>query len=379
VSEVYGGRLAGAVKTPAGTSEINSLTSEARDSAFSAARRTCEDTAWVTVAKCQNETDKYFAKRIYCGKEWCPVCGQKRSRAHNRRIARVLPKAMQIQDMGYFVCEFPDAYRKRVDMAYSKAGLRASTNKIVDVLAGKRGRGGKRQGGYFSRGLIRWHYFGDKIEGKWNPHINVLVDSAFIEGERLEEIKAALREALDCPEMIIHYTFAKTPGEKFHHVSYITRATFLNYDWNPYMAEQLYNFRNSRWWGSWKGEAVWQADANETADLLDAETLDGGHCPDCGGELVWTKPVNAAYLYQWQAVEIGETGFYRIPQKQFEGHVLRPAEVMRVDSLRLMRVGYKNTIWTETLDYIDSFEDIEGEEIPGEFIGREIQGEIYLN
>ena len=61
-------------------------------------QKTCAETAWITLAQCQNEPDKQFAKRIYCGKEWCPVCGQKRSAAHNRRIARTLASHSKDKD-----------------------------------------------------------------------------------------------------------------------------------------------------------------------------------------------------------------------------------------------------------------------------------------
>ena len=46
---------------------------------------------------------------------------------------------------------------------------------------GRRGR----VGGYFKRGVLRWHWFGDKVPGKWNPHANVVVDSGYIENEQL--------------------------------------------------------------------------------------------------------------------------------------------------------------------------------------------------
>lgn len=342
-------------------------------------KNTCAETAWITLAECQKEPDKHFAKRIYCGKEWCPVCGQKRSRAHNRKIARVLPKAQQIESMGYFVIEFPDKYRKQVDIAYSKKGLQGTTNKIVEVFAGKRmGRKG-RINPLFKRGLIRWHWMGDKSNGKWNPHLNILVDGEYI-GD-LEPIKTKLREALDCPDLIVHYSYADEPGRKFQRVEYITRATFKNYDWNPYMAHQLYGFRNQRWWGKWNGPAVWHIDAEQEAALLAADALECGHCPDCGGDLVWTKPIHAGYLEAWQAEEIGETGFYRLPVQDFTGHDLTPDEIMRLSRLEreytaniVMRIKDRSIAFNEVLEYIDSLEIID--DIPGEFIGRDIQGEI---
>jgi hypothetical protein len=209
---------------------------------------------------------------------------------------------------------------------------------------GRRGR----VGGYFKRGLVRWHWFGDKIPGKWNPHLNVLVDAAYIETQELEAIKAALREATNTPDLIVNYSYRQTPGEKFHSVEYITRATFTEYSWNPYMARALFNFRNMRWWGSWKGEPVWnlsQIEDSDTTGLLEASKLQQGICPDCGqplktighrhnGQSVqWTRPVDTTWLTIWGAQEIGNTGYYRIPQSEWHGGVLSPAEFMRLEQL----------------------------------------------
>jgi hypothetical protein len=408
--------------------------SKADKTSFSKLESTCADSAWVLLGQCQEHPEDHnFLMDVLCGKEWCPKCGEKGSEYHQRRIGRIYPKAQQIEDMGYFVIEWPDAYRKDVTRVYSKKALQQTTNKVVDVLAGKRqGRRG-RVGGYFTRGLLRWHWFGDKIQGKWNPHLNVLVDGAFIEADTLEEIKAALREALDCDKLIVNYGYCNTPRQKYQRIAYITRSTFRNLEWNRYMAVQLSErklkrdsagnlilakhttgkkkgqfikkinkdgdiepvyaaeapFRNQRWWGEWEDKPVWSLDdKKQEKELLSANKLSNNECPvpGCKGKIIWSSPINGAYKNKWQAVEIGETGFYRIPQKQFNGDVPSPAEVMRMDRRRetfqanvLMRVRDKNTVWTETLDYIDSFEDIEGEDMPGEFIGREIQGEIYLN
>lgn len=358
-------------------------------------QHTCADIAWVTVAQCQKEPDKHFAKRIYCGKEWCPVCGVKRSRHHNRKIARVLPKAMQIESMGYFVIELPDAYRKQVEVAYSKKALQELTNKVVEVFAGKRqGRKG-RQGGLFSRGLIRWHWFGDKYAdndtNKWNPHLNILVDSAYIDKERLEDIKAALRSALDIPELIVHYSYCDTPGQMFQRVEYITRATFRRYNWNSYMAHQLYGFRNQRWWGSWKDDPAWHIDPTQEREYLAADELERHICPDCGGKLVWSLPIHAAYLETMQAVEIGETGFYRIPIKEYSGTgELTDDQKMLLNLKRLDRIAvYKvnrlmfekqraltaDEAWGHILTAIDD----EYKDYTDKYSCDWIQGEIYLN
>jgi hypothetical protein len=368
--------------------------------------------AYVVLSEC--EAGHHFGKRLLCGREWCEVCGQDKSAVHKRRQARLLPKLQQCHEVGYFVIEFPDSYRHigeagiSPDMAedegrgwcYSKRDLRQTTSDIITVLAGRRsagGRAGKRVQGYFARGVSRWHYFGDKKPGKWNPHLNVLVDSGslyarvrdelqpeieayqatlaagtttkktrheligidmylrgksgYLPAPLLERIKGELRKALNCPDLIVNYSKRDTPGKMVHAVRYITRATFKDYTWNEYMAHELYDFRNARWWGKWQDEAAWQlgqaeAEGEDVAGLQAVEKLQAGICPDCGrplkvwhhshkGEPVrWSEPVDSTYLLIWSAVEIAGTGYYRIPWRVRSGSVLSPGEILRLQELR---------------------------------------------
>ena len=310
--------------------------------------------AWAVLAECESGEHR-FAKKILCGKEWCSVCGEDDSAAHKRRQARMLPRMQQVKVAGYLVIEFPlwarhigasglhpdsDSGRVVDGWCYSKEDLKASTKLITDVLAGQYGRfghGRTRQGGYFTRGNARWHWFGDKRAGHWNPHYNVLVDfgtaqfendgTGFIPTAKLEELKTALREALGVPDLIVHYSYADTPAGIAHKVRYITRSTFRDKEWDEYMANELWNYRNVRWFGSWKDEAVWNlAEVDAEAESLRPVTqLQEGWCPDCGCRLkvrgrsrngkpvVWTRPVDAVYLDIWKAQEIAGSGYYRLP------------------------------------------------------------------
>jgi hypothetical protein len=296
---------------------------------------------WAVLAECESGQHR-FAKRLVCGREWCEVCGADGSAAHKRRQARVYPKVMQLGSMGYLVIEFPRFYRQlgqggiKPDIdcgrpvegwCYSKEALRYTTNKIVEVLAGKRGSKG-RYGGYFSRGLARWHWFGEKRPG-YNPHLNVLVDGGYLRPELLQEIKATLREALNVPDLIVNYSYTEEPRKMVHRMRYITRSTFRVRAWNDYMANELYNFRNMRWWGSWKDELAWSFDeggeSEESEGLQAVSQLQSGMCPDCGRPLKvlrcrgpgrecrWSGAVDAVWLKVWSAREINGTGYYRVP------------------------------------------------------------------
>lgn len=310
---------------------------------------------WAVFTECES-CHKIKAKRIYCGKEWCPVCGQDKSVAHKRRIARVLKKAMQIEKLGYFVIEFPEIYRHAGRRGvipddkgakywcYSKKDLRDTTDIILKVMAGHRTGKNRRVGGYFKRGLVRWHWFGDKIPGKWNPHINILVDGEYIERHKLDEIKMSLRQSLNVPDLIVNYHYCNSPGQIYHSVEYVTRATFLDRGWNQYMVEELYNFRNQRWWGKWDDEPAWEiADISEK-DKTDIAVISSFHdckCPDCGGELMaigknkktgqpiyWSKPIDSSYLIIWGAQEIGHTGYYRIDESSWHGSIIDPDDLL---------------------------------------------------
>lgn len=370
--------------------------------------------AWAVISECESG-QHHFAKRLYCGREWCDVCGKDNSASHKRRQARLLPKLQQVKELGYFVIEFPDLARHvgergiapDVDdgeyvkgWCYSKADLRDTTNTIVRVLAGKRGAGGrgsKRVNGYFARGIARWHWFGDKLTGKYNPHCNVLVDfaslldnvrvelqpsveeyrqslaqskhtkkikrelqgiemyqrgkSGYMPKPLLDRIKAELRQALNCPDLIVHYSKRDTPGKIMHCARYVTRATFKDYTWNEYMAQELWNFRNIRWWGNWNAQPVWdlrkaQAEGVDVEGLQAVSNLQLGVCPDCGkplrvlkhnhntaGPVRWSKPIDSTYLLIWSAKEIAGTGYYRIPYQARSGTIFTPGEILRLQTL----------------------------------------------
>ncbi len=249
-----------------------------------------------------------FAKELYCGAEWCPVCGKKDSPAHLRRVSRWWPKAQQVRELGEMVIEFPLASR---DKPRSKRKLEEYGKIAVWVLTGQAevdsrrypgpsirdlalwhvaGRKKRHDGSqvlckgvvaeikarYFARGMRRWHFFGDVREelrqlhlagvdmpepeseaaifqptAKSNCHLNVLLDAGYIPKPKLRHIKSMLYQAFGEPVLDVYYGYAKTPGQIVHVLKYVTRATFKNYKWDEYLAGQLYGFRNMRSWGKW--------------------------------------------------------------------------------------------------------------------------------
>ena len=243
-------------------------------------------------------------KIIFCGKEWCSHCGQEGSPTHKDRYSKWLSRAHQMTSMGYFVIEWPLRYRHDKKRVYSAAGLRETYNKVVEILAGKRmGRRG-RVGGYFTRGLMRWHWFGDKNKN-YNPHLNILVDSGYIAPDKLQEIKSALRHGLQCSDLIINYSFRSTPGEMAHTCRYVTRPTFHDREADSYMAHELFEtvnendvvvaFRNSRMWGKWDQPEVWSTSGDEKYKTID-KLRNNNQCPCCQGKMSWSEPMDKRYL-----------------------------------------------------------------------------------
>ena len=255
--------------------------------------------AWALVGQCRN--GHCFAAKLYCGREWCSEC---REQIHRRRIARWLPKAQQLESMGYWVITFPLELRP---LLRNKAILRKVGKKAVAVL--------RSEG--FSRGLRRWHWFGD-TPGVYNPHLNVIVDGKYLRGEKLEAVKQAIRGALlprtmrQHYNLVINYSYTKAPGKMYHTLKYVTRATFLDYTWDDCMASRLWNFRNNLSWGKWEGPEVWPVNTRKL-ELCAISELQQNRCPTCGEALRWrSKPVDSIWLLIWGARDIG-AGYYQLP------------------------------------------------------------------
>jgi len=134
---------------------------------------------------------------------------------------------------------------------------------------------------------------------KLNFHLNILVDGGYLAPEKLDLIKAAYAGILGCQVVDVYYRYRRSPGEKVHTLKYVTRATFRDYSWDPWMAIELRGFRNQLWWGSgkWEQAPAWSLDdlqgqGKEDLAELDSravESLESGICPSCGLPLDWGK------------------------------------------------------------------------------------------
>ncbi|MBA7684568.1 hypothetical protein ES703_92973 [subsurface metagenome] len=269
------------------------------------------------------ENGHRFAKELYCGREWCEVCngswkrGEPMKPSHARRFSRWYPKAQQVESMGYFTFTIPEALRAKYR---TKKALGELGHQVQELL--------KSYG--FRRGLRRWHYFGDRTRD-YHPHLNCLVDGRFMDRRELRELRRKYSRLLGVKLAIAEYHYMEKPGEKVHALTYITRATFLDWSWDPDLAGELKGFRNQLWWGSklWTMAPVWSlgdlgekvpADTSDV-DIQAVASLERGECPRCGLPITWERYWPISILPELGGRGLG-AGYHKLPSVKPPGHRL---------------------------------------------------------
>lgn len=232
---------------------------------------------WATVGQCESE--HLVAKTVLCRREWCGDCGAKDSAAHKRRWAAWLPKAQQMEVMGYLVVTFPESIRQTLR---TKQALSSMATGVTAIL--------KRAG--FRRGLRRWHYFGDEST-RFNPHLNFLLSAGYIAPSMMNLLKRELL-ALVGESVVIHYQYTDEPGKMLHLLKYVTRATFLQRSWDEEFAQEIYGFRNTWSFGLFNGIPFWDIDHVENDVRPEIQAIDSSLCPFCSGKLSWSQGVTSA-------------------------------------------------------------------------------------
>ncbi|GAI60475.1 unnamed protein product, partial [marine sediment metagenome] len=197
----------------------------------------------------EDENGNRIAKRIVCGREWCENC---RDISHRRRIARVLPRLFQIDEMGYLVITFP----LKVRWLMRDPQVLALIGKKVRRLLRKRG---------YRKVYTRWHFFGEHGE-KYHPHLNVLCDGGYLTPEELASLKDLICRKLLSPtmrkiggsKMVIHYDYTQEAKRKVHWIKYVTKASFRDIEWDEALAHKLYGFHNGCFAGTWNDPPKWK-------------------------------------------------------------------------------------------------------------------------
>ncbi|MBA7534263.1 hypothetical protein ES705_26509 [subsurface metagenome] len=266
---------------------------------------------WGMLKEC--EQGHKILKRLVCGREWCPVCGQDDSEHHHRRISRLIDRVFSMDSVGYFVFEVPLAQRGYFE---DVGMLRAASFYLSKML--------KREG--FSKAVRRWHFYGKarvkeakKLNlDKYHPHLNVLCDvsggwadwdscsevgTGFVDKELIRRLRRLwsewLRDNTDGMYRVapVYYAFSDDVSKIWHWARYITRSTFkVLTDSNRHIASDLYQFSNTSWWGVFsdddkaRGRARFEAwletlpegKRHNAVDVAAHDAYETGLCPVCG-------------------------------------------------------------------------------------------------
>jgi len=256
--------------------------------------------SWAVVGEC--EEGHHYAKELICSREWCRSCGGNNGKAHQRRKAAWLPRATQLQEMGYFVVTVPPELR---DNFRRPEVLRAFGKAMKRVM--------KYHG--FARGLRRWHWFGEDHPGHglqgdglpvYHPHLNILVEAGWLSFAKIQAVRRSVATVMqvDLARVNVHYKYASSVGQMLHMVKYVLRPTFEHWEWDREMAYRLLGFRNALSWGTWKDEPAWVIPV-EDSDVLKLGPLEHGRCPVDGTPVKWGEVIAANLLMAPWWVDLG--------------------------------------------------------------------------
>lgn len=321
---------------------------------------------------CSN--NHYYAKQIFCNREWCKTCGQDESASHKREMYRKLDLIYGLYNniancpsIGYFVFTLPQHIRY---LFTNKANLKRLQKAVYKIL----------QENGFNEGFSRWHWFGDgrmsegELDlGEYHPHLNVIVTGAQIERTTLIAIRDAYKKAVETitktnlHAIVIHYSYATTPQRVYRMVRYIMRPTFKRLTGqNRWLADMLYRFKNVNTFG--KREILkqlkengrqyfqdWINDDSESksdevdTNILKVRMIQQGFCFQCLEKLQYSNTLHIDEL-QERVIEALDGGFL----------ILTPPKPINIefDSLdgRRLSKQVENREYFEKLGY--KFKDI---------------------
>ncbi|MBA7582163.1 hypothetical protein ES708_24083 [subsurface metagenome] len=252
----------------------------------------------------EDEDRNRVAKRVDCGRQWCKLC---REATQNRRLARLLPRAMQLLPMQYWVVRPPNELQNLLRTRLARRNFTRRIKKAFKAVG-------------YERGLTFIHYFGEKSQ-RYAFHLNILVDGGYIEPETLSLLKQRLR-TLIYPEWILKKwgdkldiwdSYSDKRGKILHTLRYCTKATFLDYRWDEKLAHSVHRERVVGWWGSWKQDPKWQLSKSERK-LKALASLEQKLHPYSGKPITWSKRlVPLVLVLAENPTEIG-SGYYFLPR-----------------------------------------------------------------
>lgn len=283
----------------------------------------------------------YF-KKLFCGREWCECCGHDGSITHQRRISRIFPKIMPLNNVGYLVVTIPSFLREQFYNVKALKDFKEYWKRKIkrDLSRYKDER----------KGLIRYHWAGE--DGTtWKPHLNILIDKGFIQAEQIERWRHELKvwfknyfKLAKAPAPNIFYRYTNKDGEKYHKIKYITRATMLKFPdirTKDFFLKDLKNFKNTTIFGKFP----------KSEELLTAESQKiyvNNKCAFTGQKIIWkyyikdiTKVIHkkhledkglgifhaySCYAFFKDVEELSNFGRVRKPQKIIQQENFAPGE-----------------------------------------------------
>lgn len=120
---------------------------------------------------------------------------------------------------------------------------------------------------------------------KWNPHLNVFIEAAFLEPEYIDSLKVDCKRWLQnnlhvklIYDLVIHYNYYYDEPMRTHKLKYVTRATWRFND--EKIINVIHGFKTSQSWGKW--EKI----EERTSDVV---ALEKGKCHKCNTKIEWGK------------------------------------------------------------------------------------------
>jgi hypothetical protein len=258
--------------------------------------RTC-GTAFAHL-ECPSGHVKYA--RTSCRRDYCPKCGQKGSKEHERRTIRAVDRLLWAPVLGYGVFTMPkEIQEKRLD----SDRLTELTKSVQSIV--------KR---YFPTpgGVCRYHLLGNQ-QGTFHIHLNVLFPITGTAGkgkvdERvLDNVRKAYTKEINSifglKEKVcdIHYSFATTKRKMYHKIKYVMRPIVTTLDFILLSDEEkhfvlgLEGWHNTRWFGKLSNNCYKKflcASGVDPEAHRKRDTYLSPVCPVCGGRFRFVDMVS---------------------------------------------------------------------------------------
>lgn len=270
-----------------------------------------------------------FAKQIFCGRQYCPRCGEKESVIHQRRYSRSWDRLMWAPALGKIVLTVPEELRDN----FKNADMLGKLHRLGwDCVKEVWGRDIVKEDGEIEKGMdidgsmTAAHLFGDEDEegdrfDKFHPHVNVTFpeygEKMMVSKERLEALRSKwydMMEELTGKKISLMedgrkrenawFGFSVTDAHKAHWLKYVLRPTvgaerfrLLDDGMKEFIAS-LVGFHNVRWYGKLSNRTFpkYKRDYLENTPFYQEflskkseKPRDFKYCPICHGRLKMHK------------------------------------------------------------------------------------------